>query len=123
MGWYFQALNLTQDHMRDMWNAGYIEGFISKLHACNVLMAFQKTGMFLLRFADSRCGAVTIGYIMENLDPGFLEPNDGKALEQTSMGQILFQNSGQSSLVANLSQLVTLQSDGTPKVVDKQQLE
>ena len=27
------------------------------------------------------------------------------------------------SLVANLSQLVTLQSDGTPKVVDKQQLE
>ena len=53
---YFQALNLTQDHMRGMWNAGYIEGFISKLHACNVLMAFQKTGMFLLRFADSRCG-------------------------------------------------------------------
>ena len=60
-------LLLTKDHLELLWKKGYVLGFVEKLEAESMLSQ-QPKGTFLLRFSDSKLGAVTIAY--QKNDPG-----------------------------------------------------
>ena len=59
--WFYRALLLTSNHMASLWKEGHVMGFVMKQAAEHMLMQ-KPPGTFLLRFADSELGGVTIAF-------------------------------------------------------------
>lgn len=53
--WFYNALLLTHEHLKDQWKDGFIVGFIHKTKTEQNLLHFQP-GTFLLRFSESILG-------------------------------------------------------------------
>lgn len=53
--WFYDALKLTKDHLRDQWVDGSIQGFISK-DRLEALLIGSSIGTFMLRFSESELG-------------------------------------------------------------------
>ncbi|XP_022086658.1 signal transducer and activator of transcription 5A-like isoform X2 [Acanthaster planci] len=67
--WFHGVLELTRKYLRAPWNEGSILGFITKEHAQELLLTKQ-TGTFLLRFSDSKLGAISITWVNEDPTTG-----------------------------------------------------
>ncbi|XP_038076620.1 signal transducer and activator of transcription 5A-like isoform X2 [Patiria miniata] len=67
--WFHGVLELTRKYLRPPWNEGSILGFITKEHAQELLLTKQ-TGTFLLRFSDSKLGAISITWVNEDPTTG-----------------------------------------------------
>ena len=79
--WFYAILKLTTDHLRDLWHAGHIIGFITRPHA-EELLRDQPPGTFLLRFSDSKLGGISIASVnSENLDVMMVDPFCGSDLK------------------------------------------
>ncbi|XP_055377435.1 signal transducer and transcription activator isoform X3 [Condylostylus longicornis] len=70
--WFYHTMKLTKDHILKPWQAGCINGFISKRNATEILRQCPE-GTFLIRFSDSELGGVTIG-VKNNGDTLMLAP-------------------------------------------------
>lgn len=53
--WFYSAMQLTHEHLKDQWNDGYVVGFIHKIKTENCLRHCMP-GTFLLRFSESILG-------------------------------------------------------------------
>lgn len=53
--WFYGILVLSRDHLREIWEQGFIAGFISRSNTEERLLKC-KPGTFLLRFSDSLLG-------------------------------------------------------------------
>lgn len=53
--WFYNAMQLTHEHLKDQWKDGFIEGFIHKTKTEQNLLHCQ-SGTFLLRFSESILG-------------------------------------------------------------------
>lgn len=56
--WFFKALELTHDHLKEPWGDGLITGFVNKANTEYCLNKFQP-GTFLLRFSESVLGELS----------------------------------------------------------------
>lgn len=66
--WVDGILDLIKKHLLNIWNDGYIIGFLSKERE-KVLLSDKLPGTFLLRFSEScRDGAITITWVEYSLD-------------------------------------------------------
>lgn len=63
--WFYAAMKLTREHLRNPWNDRLIMGFVHKRSAEDMLMKCQM-GTFLLRYSDSELGGITIAWVGEN---------------------------------------------------------
>ncbi|CAO1363609.1 unnamed protein product [Diamesa tonsa] len=59
--WFYHAMKLTKDHLRDLWYDGCIIGFIDKSTTEACLLKCDQ-GTFLIRFSDSLLGAISIAW-------------------------------------------------------------
>ncbi|KAL8592542.1 hypothetical protein ACOMHN_030227 [Nucella lapillus] len=60
--WFYDAVHLIEKRLKGLWEDGYIEGFVSKVRAQEILKD-QEEGTFLFRFSDSECGALSIAFV------------------------------------------------------------
>ncbi|XP_076457925.1 signal transducer and activator of transcription 5B-like [Babylonia areolata] len=60
--WLYDAFRMIEKHLKEPWQKGYVEGFVSKAKAEKMLLC-QEEGTFLLRFSDSKCGAISIAVV------------------------------------------------------------
>ncbi|XP_033625376.1 signal transducer and activator of transcription 5B-like isoform X2 [Asterias rubens] len=67
--WFHGVLELTRKHLGIPWKEGSILGFIRKEQAQELLLTKQ-TGTFLLRFSDSKIGAISITWVNEDPNTG-----------------------------------------------------
>ncbi|XP_076967167.1 signal transducer and activator of transcription 2 isoform X2 [Tamandua tetradactyla] len=60
--WLDKILDLVHDHLKDLWNDGFIMGFVSRRQERRLL---KKTisGTFLLRFSESSEGGITCSWV------------------------------------------------------------
>lgn len=66
--WIDAILDLIKRHLLNLWNDGYIMGFVSKERS-KELLNDKKTGTFLLRFSESnREGAITFSWVQMSID-------------------------------------------------------
>ena len=61
--WFLLSGSKCQLFIRELWNKNYIRGFISKDEAKDLLLATQRPGTFLIRFAESEKAAITISWL------------------------------------------------------------
>lgn len=61
--WFYKALELTHDHLKELWSDGLIAGFINKANTEYYLYNNQP-GTFLLRFSESVLGEYKKIYII-----------------------------------------------------------
>ncbi|MED6283008.1 hypothetical protein CHARACLAT_004327, partial [Characodon lateralis] len=61
--WIDGILDLIKKHLSDLWQHGYIMGFVSKQRTSSLLQN-KPTGTFLIRFSESiRNGAITFSWV------------------------------------------------------------
>lgn len=60
--WFYAAVKVTRDFLKDIWNDGHMVGFVDKARAEQNLRQ-HSPGTFLLRFSDSQQGGITIAYV------------------------------------------------------------
>uniref|UniRef100_A0A904MVA4 Signal transducer and activator of transcription n=2 Tax=Culex pipiens complex TaxID=518105 RepID=A0A904MVA4_CULQU len=60
--WFYAAIKVTRDSLKDIWNDGHMVGFVDKARAEQDLRQ-HPPGTFLLRFSDSQQGGITIAYV------------------------------------------------------------
>ncbi|XP_074042995.1 LOW QUALITY PROTEIN: signal transducer and activator of transcription 1-alpha/beta [Sinocyclocheilus anshuiensis] len=66
--WIYEHLELTEKHVLNIWNDGYIMGFLSKERE-RALLRDKLPGTFLLRFSEnSRCGGLIITWVERSQD-------------------------------------------------------
>lgn len=63
--WFYGAADLIRKHLSGPWNAGLIQGFVSKDKVQRMLQTCAP-GTFILRFSDSAVGGITIAWIGED---------------------------------------------------------
>lgn len=74
--WFYAAMKLTREHLRNPWNDRLIMGFVHKRSAEDMLMKCPM-GTFLLRYSDSELGGITIAWV-----------GAGDGIEQQAQAQI-----------------------------------
>ncbi|CAG0884262.1 unnamed protein product [Cyprideis torosa] len=57
--WFYGIMKLTREHLRNLWNEGFIIGFVAKKQAESYLRS-KPIGTFLLRFSDSELGGISL---------------------------------------------------------------
>ncbi|XP_026127208.1 signal transducer and activator of transcription 1-alpha/beta-like isoform X1 [Carassius auratus] len=68
--WIYEHLDLTEKYVSNIWNDGYIMGFLSK-ESEKALLSEKLPGTFLLRFSEnSRCGGIIITWVDRSKDGG-----------------------------------------------------
>ncbi|XP_063808643.1 signal transducer and activator of transcription 2-like isoform X2 [Pseudophryne corroboree] len=61
--WFHAVVDLVKTHLENIWNVGYVMGFVSRSRAEALLKTMQQ-GTFLLRFSESLCdGGITWSYV------------------------------------------------------------
>uniref|UniRef100_A0A8D8CDI6 Signal transducer and activator of transcription n=4 Tax=Culex pipiens TaxID=7175 RepID=A0A8D8CDI6_CULPI len=60
--WFYAAIKVTRDSLKDIWNDGHMVGFVDKARVEQDLRQ-HPPGTFLLRFSDSQQGGITIAYV------------------------------------------------------------
>lgn len=63
--WFYAALKLTREYLKQSWTEGHIMGFVRKKQAEEMLRATRVNGTFLLRFSDSELGGITFAYLQD----------------------------------------------------------
>ena len=58
--WFHSMMCLTEQYLESIWKKGYVNGFVGKKRA-EEMLSDKAEGTFLLRFSDSTLGGVTIG--------------------------------------------------------------
>ena len=58
--WFHSMMCLTEQYLKSIWKKGYVNGFVGKKRA-EEMLSDKAEGTFLLRFSDSTLGGVTIG--------------------------------------------------------------
>ena len=58
--WFHSMMGLTEQYLESSWKKGYVNGFVGKKRA-EEMLSDKPEGTFLLRFSDSTLGGVTIG--------------------------------------------------------------
>lgn len=66
--WFHSILKLTKEHLRDLWNAERIFGFIGKQGCVDLLLGShyhepKPIGTFLMRFSETELGGITIAWV------------------------------------------------------------
>lgn len=66
--WFHSILKLTKEHLRDLWNAERIFGFVGKQGCVDLLLGSQyhepkQIGTFLLRYSETELGGITIAWV------------------------------------------------------------
>lgn len=59
--WFYNILQLTREHLSDIWADGHIIGFLPRQHAETLLLT-KPPGTFLLRFSDTLIGGISVAY-------------------------------------------------------------
>ncbi|XP_056145027.1 signal transducer and activator of transcription 1-alpha/beta-like isoform X2 [Lampris incognitus] len=90
--WIYGILYLIEKHLLDIWNDGFIMGFVSKERVDSLLRNMQ-TGTFILRFSETvKEGAITFSWV-EHLNGGThvhaVEPCTEKDLEMMSLPNLI----------------------------------
>ncbi|XP_062138989.1 signal transducer and transcription activator-like [Drosophila sulfurigaster albostrigata] len=71
--WFYSVMKLIKDHLMPLWKANLITGFITKDRTqCELLCA--EPGTFLLRFSESKLGAISIAYVNDQQAITMLSP-------------------------------------------------
>ncbi|KAG2467877.1 STAT1 protein, partial [Polypterus senegalus] len=87
--WIDGILTLVKSYLEDLWNDGYIMGFVSKKRE-KTLLKGRLAGTFLLRFSEScRDGAITFSWV-EHLDNGKANVRSVKPFTKQELSQIPF---------------------------------
>uniref|UniRef100_A0A8C4SHN9 Signal transducer and activator of transcription n=1 Tax=Erpetoichthys calabaricus TaxID=27687 RepID=A0A8C4SHN9_ERPCA len=87
--WIDGILTLVKSYLEDLWNDGYIMGFVSKKKE-KTLLKGRLAGTFLLRFSEScRDGAITFSWV-EHLDNGKANVRSVKPFTKQELSQIPF---------------------------------
>ncbi|XP_054982988.1 signal transducer and activator of transcription 2 isoform X2 [Sorex araneus] len=60
--WLDKILELVHDHLRDLWNDGFIMGFVSRSQERRLLKK-SVSGTFLLRFSETSEGGITCSWV------------------------------------------------------------
>lgn len=66
--WFHSILKLTKDHLRELWNADRIYGFVDKKGCVDLLLGstYQEpmpVGTFLLRYSETELGGISIAWV------------------------------------------------------------
>lgn len=66
--WFHSIIRLTKEHLRDLWNADRIFGFIGKKGCVDLLLGssfYEPTpvGTFLLRYSETELGGITVAWV------------------------------------------------------------
>lgn len=66
--WFHSILKLTKDHLRDIWNADRIYGFVGKKGCVDLLLGStynepRPIGTFLLRYSETELGGISIAWV------------------------------------------------------------
>ncbi|XP_059356784.1 signal transducer and activator of transcription 1-alpha/beta-like [Carassius carassius] len=68
--WIYEHLDLTEKYVPNIWNDGYIMGFLSK-ESEKALLSEKLPGTFLLHFSvNSQCGGIIITWVDRSKDGG-----------------------------------------------------
>ena len=59
--WFYNILQLTREHLAELWADGLIIGFLTRQRAEMLLMT-KLPGTFLLRFSDTQLGGISVAY-------------------------------------------------------------
>ncbi|XP_027206122.2 signal transducer and activator of transcription 5A-like [Dermatophagoides pteronyssinus] len=59
--WFYNILQLTREHLAELWADGLIIGFLTRQRAEMLLMT-KAPGTFLLRFSDTQLGGISVAY-------------------------------------------------------------
>ena len=62
--WFYAALKVTREHLKEQWSAGLVFGFIGRPETEAILLT-KPNGTFLLRFSESELGGVSIAWVSE----------------------------------------------------------
>lgn len=66
--WFHSIIRLTKEHLRDLWNADRIYGFIGKKGCVDLLLGSSSCepkpiGTFLLRYSETELGGITVAWV------------------------------------------------------------
>ncbi|XP_042638788.1 signal transducer and activator of transcription 2 [Orycteropus afer afer] len=90
--WLDKILELVHDHLKDLWNDGYIMGFVSRSQERRLL---KKTvsGTFLLRFSETSEGGITCSWVEHQDDDKVLiysvQPYTKEVLQSLPLTEII----------------------------------
>ncbi|XP_006897743.1 PREDICTED: signal transducer and activator of transcription 2 [Elephantulus edwardii] len=90
--WLDKILDLVHDHLKDLWNEGYIMGFVSRVQERQLL---KKTisGTFLLRFSETSEGGITCSWVEHQDDDKVLiysvQPYTKETLQSLPLTEII----------------------------------
>ncbi|XP_075222019.1 signal transducer and transcription activator Stat92E isoform X2 [Lycorma delicatula] len=98
--WFYAVMKLTREHLKNFWVDGLIHGFIRRKQA-EEMLSTRASGTFLLRFADSELGGVTVAWVKANAVVCMLLPFTSKDFSIRSLADRL----------SDLPDLVTLYPD------------
>ena len=78
--WFHSILKLTKEHLRDLWRAERIFGFIGKKGCVDLLLgsAYSEpvpVGTFLLRYSETELGGITIAWVSNSSELSSLNPS------------------------------------------------
>ncbi|XP_075407582.1 signal transducer and activator of transcription 2 [Tenrec ecaudatus] len=65
--WLDKILDLVHDHLKDLWNEGFIMGFVSRSQERKLLKKML-SGTFLLRFSETTEGGITCSWVEHQED-------------------------------------------------------
>lgn len=77
--WFYAIFKLTRDHLVDLWRDGYINGFLTRARAEELLLD-KNAGTFLLRFSDTKLGSISVASININREIYMVDPYMAKDL-------------------------------------------
>lgn len=91
--WFYAALKLTKDFLKNAWIENQIIGFIDKRKAENLLTPYQH-GTFILRFSDSELSAISAVWVnrKEFIPKVFhIQPINYEEFKKTSLAKRMHQ--------------------------------
>jgi len=82
---FHQALLITSKHLKELWENGYVIGFVKREEAQATLNNHPRES-FLLRFSDSTLGSISIAFRNRGMEEAhFLQPFTMEDLEKRSL--------------------------------------
>lgn len=78
--WFHSILKLTKEHLRGLWKAERIYGFIGKKGCVDLLLGSAHSepapvGTFLLRYSETELGGITIAWVSNSSELSSLNPS------------------------------------------------
>ncbi|CAO1360217.1 unnamed protein product [Diamesa tonsa] len=116
--WFYMAMKLTQDHLRALWGDRRIIGFIDKTTAENYLLNQAcDQGTFIIRFPDSKAGAISIAWKSSSTTVTHVFPLVSKDLEVRSLADCIMDCQELTKFYPNIGKLEALRNYISPPIV------